>query len=231
MEGAEGFQARVQKGLTLSQFWLQGLQERLTVPLNVKEGRQQLVAMAQSYILMAQGLYQYLLVEAVAEAVGLPTWRLEKQMGIRTGFAQTKPNPFLTNPTPPAQQVMSLPKHLVCILLVRPTWAGAVAQFLMPALQQSQRRDDRMLLGVVEQLVQTYDAEQAVRWMNQAGFAEEYAFIQPRTLPTDDASLKLMLEETAVRLLDELEKASLVQKSHNLDALAALQALMKKNNF
>lgn len=226
-EGADGFKQRAKEALTLSQFWLQGLQNRLSVPIQSREGRQQLVALAQAYVQSAQGLYQYLLVEAVAEAVDLPTWRLEKQMGVKTGFSQFKSSkPVAVNSSPEVSQVMSLSKHLVCILLVRPGWAAALNQAIGAALEQSQRRDDRLLSGVLHQLMQSFEAVSAVRWMQQAGFAKEYEFIQTRRLPEDEEALKVMLQEAANRLLDELEKMSLTQQSLNRQALADLQAFL-----
>ncbi|WP_038125845.1 DNA primase [Thiomicrospira pelophila] len=226
-EGADGFKQRAQQALTLSQFWLQGLQNRLSVPIQSREGRQQLVALAQPYVQSAQGLYQYLLVEAVAEVVDLPTWRLEKQMGVKTGFSQFKSSKLgAVNSAPEVSQVMSLSKHLVCILLVRPGWAAALDQAIGSALAQSQRRDDRLLSGVLHQLMQSFEATSAVRWMQQAGFVKEYEFIQTRRLPEDEESLKVMLQEAANRLLDELEKMSLTQQSLSRQALADLQAFL-----
>lgn len=226
-EGAEGFLQRSEQALTLSQFWLQGLQNKLSVPITSREGRQQLVALAQPYVQTAQGLYQYLLVEAVAEAVDLPTWRLEKQMGVKTGFAQYKqPVKVRADANEPVSQIMSLSKHLVCILLVRPGWAAALNQAIGATLSQSQRRDDRLLLGVLHQLMHTFEASVAISWMQQAGFASEYEFIQARRLPQDEEALKKMLQEAANRLLDELEKMSLTQKSLNGQALAELQAFL-----
>jgi DNA primase len=223
-EGAQAFRRRVSEGQTLSQFWLLGLQNKLSVPIAYQEGRQQLVALAQSYIQQAQGLYQYLLVEAVAELVGLPAWRLEKQLGIRTGFAAFKPAvDKRPSPSSNVPQVMSLAKHLVCILLKRPDWASAAETFAGLPLSQSKRRDDRLLYGVMQVLLTTFEPAEAVSWMQQH-FAQEYAFIEARVLPDDDAALKVEFEQTAIRLLDELEALSLTQQGLNEQTLKALQA-------
>jgi DNA primase len=223
-EGAEGFEQRAKDALTLSQFWLQGLQNKLSVPITSREGRQQLVALAQPYIQGVQGLYQYLLVEAVADLVDLPTWRLEKQMGVRTGFAQFKPqaNKVATDDAP-IKQVMSLSKQLVRILLIRPTWASMLMELFSEPLKTSKRRDDRLLLGVLHQLVQTYEVQSAVQWMNQAGFAKEYDFIQARIMPEDEESLRKMMEEAAGRLYEELQRLEILQQPLNQDALLSVQ--------
>lgn len=223
-EGAQAFRRRVSEGQTLSQFWLLGLQNKLSVPIAYQEGRAQLVALAQSYIQQAHGLYQYLLVEALAELVGLPAWRLEKQLGVRSGFATFKPGTDKrANVASDVPQVMSLAKHLVCILLKRPDWASACEAFIGLPLSQSQRRDDRLLYGVMQVLLTTFDAAEAVGWMRQH-FAQEYAFIQARVLPDDEEALKVEFEQTAIRLLDELEALSLAQQGLNDHTLKALQA-------
>ncbi|MFA6698932.1 MAG: DNA primase [Thiomicrospira sp.] len=222
-EGAQAFRRRVSEGQTLSQFWLLGLQNKLSVPIAYQEGRAQLVALAQPYIQQAHGLYQYLLVEALAELVGLPAWRLEKQLGVRSGFATFKPGTDKrANVASDVPQVMSLAKHLVCILLKRPDWASACEAFIGLPLSQSQRRDDRLLYGVMQVLLTTFDAAEAVGWMRQH-FAQEYAFIQARVLPDDDEALKVEFEQTAIRLLDELEALSLAQQGLNDHTLKALQ--------
>jgi len=89
-EESEGFYKRIEEALPLSAFLLQGLQRKLAFPVHSIEGRQQLVALAQPYVQAAHGLYQFLLAEGLAELVELPTWRIEKQMDVRSGFAQVK---------------------------------------------------------------------------------------------------------------------------------------------
>lgn len=223
-EGAKGFNGRMEQSLTLSQFWLQGLQKQLSVPLSSQEGRQQLVALATPYVMQAQGLYQFLLVEAVAEAVALPAWRLERQMGVKSGFAQFKPLPSkVTDGAQPVRQVMSLSKHLVCILLVRPEWAGVLNQFLGDALAASQRRDDQLLWGVIQHIMTHFDVQKAENWLVQSGFEQELVFIKQRPMPGEDEALKVEFEQATNRLLDEFEALSLTQAGWTQQALAALQ--------
>jgi DNA primase len=230
-EGAEGFLERAKQALTLSVFWLQGLQNKLSNPITTREGRQQLVALAQPYVHSAQGLYQYMLVEAVAEAVDLPAWRLEKEMGVRSGFATFKPvekrgveHAGLVNP------VMTLAKHLACVLLKRPEWVGVMQRVVMPAIGDSQQRDDQLLLGLMTQIATHYDVGRAIEWLHNAGFQAEYALMQGRPLPEDDEGLKRYFQETANRLLDDMEKNNLIQQGLNHESLAALQEFVKKRN-
>ncbi|WP_044407356.1 DNA primase [Thiomicrospira microaerophila] len=230
-EGADGFLRRAEQALTLSVFWLQGLQNRLSNPITTREGRQQLVALAQPYVHSAQGLYQYLLVEAIAEAVDLPAWRLEKQMGVRTGFATFKPAaPLSVDRVSESSAVMTLSKHLACVLLKRPEWAGVMQRVILPSMEASSQRDDVLLIGLMSQLVAHYDVGQAIDWLLASGYQGEYALIQSRTLPDDDEGLKRYFQETASRLLDDMEKNHLIKQGLTHDALVALQEFVKKRN-
>lgn len=234
-EGAAGFQARMDAALTLSVFWLQGLQNQLSNPVASREGRQQLVALAQPYIQSAQGLYQYLLVEALAEAVNLPTWRLEKQMGVRTGFASFKSNAqAVATPSQAAvvvsEPVMTLPKHLACVLLKRPEWAEVMQRVVLPVIEQSGQRDERLLKGLMAELVAHYDLNRAIAWLVHHGYQAEYDLISSRILPDDDEGLKRYFQETANRLLDEAEKSRFSLRDLSREALVTLQDFMKKRN-
>lgn len=221
-EGAEGFLKRASEAMTLSQFLLSGVQDRVTVSMQLPEGQQQFVALLQPFLQLAQENYRRLLLEQVSQVVGFNVWLKDGRVQVGRRH-QAQLEKMLSAPAR-VSQVMSLAKHLVCILLVRPVWAGVLAQAVGDGLAQSTRRDDQLLRGVLNQLMQTYDAQSAINWMQHSGFAEEYAFIAARTLPQDDESLRQMFEETAARLLDELEKMSLTQQDWSRQALAELQA-------
>lgn len=212
-EGAQGFNQRTKNALTLSQFWLQGLQNRITDPITSYEGRQQMVALAQPYIMQTVGLYQYLLVEAVADLVNLPAWRLEKQLGVRSGFAQFKPQvgKAQNQPTKPITQVMSLSKQLVKILLTRPDWAPTFFELFAEDLTKTKDRDQQLLLAVLHQLSQGVQVTDLIAWILQAGFQAEYEFLQARELPMDEAVLQAMAEELAGKLFYELEAQQILQ--------------------
>ena len=221
-EGAEGFLKRASEAMTLSQFLLSGVQDRVTVSMQLPEGQQQFVALLQPFLQLAQENYRRLLLEQVSQVVGFNVWLKDGRVQVGRRH-QAQLEKMLSAPAR-VSQVMSLTKHLVCILLVRPVWAGVLSQAVGDGLTQSARRDDQLLRGVLSQLMQTYDAQSAINWMQHSGFAEEYAFIAARTLPQDDESLRQMFEETAARLLDELEKMSLTQRDWSRQALAELQA-------
>jgi len=221
-EGEEGFLKRASEAMTLSQFLLSGVQDRVTVSMQLPEGQQQFVALLQPFLQLAQENYRRLLLEQVSQVVGFNVWL--KDGRVQVGRRHQAQLEKLLSAPPRVSQVMSLTKHLVCILLVRPVWAGVLSQAVGDGLTQSTRRDDQLLRGVLNQLMQTYDAQSAIDWMQHSGFTEEYVFIAARTLPQDDESLRQMFEETAARLLDELEKMSLTRQDWSRQALAELQA-------
>ncbi|MBD3755458.1 MAG: DNA primase [Gammaproteobacteria bacterium] len=227
-EGLQNFQARVRGALTLSDFLFQGLQGRLSFPLSRIEGRQQLVSLAQAYIQQAQGLYQYLLVERLSELVGLPAWRLEKQMNVRSGFAGFKKTPSNASQKTDVKinRVVTLPLKLVRILLKRPYWAEFFPENFAQDLLKSQQRDYQVLGGVIAALSrQGFLHEAAVEWLHQKGFAAELQLIQQSELPDDDAFLKAEFDVAIVALAAALDEAKLGQAGWNLTEMIRLQDL------
>jgi DNA primase len=251
--GAAGFRALMDKALPLSDFWLQHLLNKLSVSTAYPEGRQQLVALAQPYIVRASGLYQYLLVELLAFQVNLPTWRLERQLGIKTGYAsgqvgqradfnnaggpsnlgQSNNGLFAAKSAKPIRkQSMSLAKYLVRILLIKPNWALELAPLLEPMLAMSLQQDAKILLALLRCHQLPFEQQQqALERFNQH-YATELDYIQSQPMPDADEELSAMFESTAIRLADELEKALLKRQVHQGETLGALQAFLaeRKNN-
>ncbi|WP_006460962.1 DNA primase [Thiomicrospira aerophila] len=251
--GAEGFRALVNQAMPLSDFWLQHLLNKLSVSTAYPEGRQQLVALAQPYILRATGLYQYLLIELLASQVNLPTWRLERQLGVRTGYAggqagqgvganNTAGQPSLGQPRSSVnsarnartirKQNMSLAKYLVRILLIKPSWAFDLAPLLEPMLAMSQHHDAKILLALLRcHQLPLEQQHSAFERFNQH-YAAEIDYIQSQPIPDSDEEVSAMFESTAIRLADELEKALLKSQVHQGETLSALQAFLaeRKNN-
>lgn len=246
-EGLQGFEARIRRALTLSDFLFEGLQGRLSFPLSRIEGRQQLVSQAQGYIQQARGLYQYLLVERLSELVGLPAWRLEKQMNVHSGFAGFKKSssnaPHGSLPNAPrnlqlnAQQkadikinrVVTLPLKLVRILLKRPTWAAFFPENFAQDLLKSAQRDYQVLGGVISNLSQRgFLREEALQWLQHKGFAAELRLIEQSELPDDDAFLRAEFDVAIVALAAEFEKARLGQGGWNLNEMLRLKDLVNE---
>lgn len=228
-EGMSGFQQRAARALPLSEFLMQGLQGKLSFPLNSIEGRQQLVSLAQPYVQSAQGLYQFLLAEGIAQLVNLPTWRLEKQMNVRSGFAQYK-EPQKTGAQTAAQsagltvKLMTLPLKLVRILFKRPLWSEFFTPELADDLLKRPERDYKVLGAVLKVLAaQQFLAEAAMAWMQQNGFTAELTLIQQSDIPNDEAFLMSEFEAAITALAVGLDELKIGQAGWNVDEMKKLQ--------
>jgi DNA primase len=226
-EGLAGFQQRIQNALPLSEFLLQGLQGRLSFPLHSIEGRQQLVSLAQPFIQLAQGLYQFLLVEALAGLVELPTWRLEKQLNVYSGFAGfKKETPSANKPSPALNKVVTLPLKLVRILFKRPQWAQFFPEKFADDLLKTSYRDYQVLGGVIKSLVEHgWQPQAAYHWLGQSGFESELELIEQSELPDNDAFLRAEFDVAIVALAVAMEQRKLGQSGWDLNEMIKLQSL------
>jgi DNA primase len=215
---------------------MQSLLTKITVSTAHPEGRQQLVTLAQPYIMRATALYQYLLLELLAAQVNLPVWRLERQMGLKTGYTPASQGGLAAKSRASHQRnhgassvgksSMSLAKYLVRILLIKPQWAGQLGLVLSDLLPETKNQDARMLWA----LIRCYQAEPSQQAQLLAEFTSYYAsqleYIESQLLPDTDAELSAMFENMAIRLADELEKALLKRQVHQGDALDHLQQFL-----
>ena len=229
--GAEQFQARVKAALPLSDFLMQGLQGRLSHPLHSIEGRQQLVAMAEPYVQAAHGLYQFLLAEGVAQQVDLPTWRVEKQMNVRSGFAQFKPN-SKSNRTAqteqPSSQVVTLPLKVLRVLIKRPAWAEVFAVEFTEDLVKSDQRDYVVLGGFIKQLQKHhYEVQQAMQALRDAGYQEALSLVENAEIPNEDAFLQAEFESCIIALAATLDEKKLGRSGWSAEEMLKLQNLIK----
>jgi DNA primase len=254
-EGVEGFQQRVASALSLSQFLLQGLQGRLKAPLSTIEGRQQLVALATPFVQKAQGLFQFLLAEGVAQLVNLPTWRVEKEMGVRSGFANAQSSqkqPFPGNksnftpraagrtgnfshfpgaaPAPPGgeMKVLSVPLKIVRILLKRPHWAQVFYGEFGQEVAKLGGKDAQILAQIIQGLQQNgYLAEEAVKWLKQIGQDQVLISLEQLPLPDEDAVLKAEFEVLMKNLAKQMAQKKISQQGWDRTSLLRLEELLK----
>ncbi|MDX1347729.1 MAG: DNA primase [Thiomicrorhabdus chilensis] len=226
-EGLQAFQTRIHNALSLSEFLLQGLQSRLNFPVHSIEGRQQLVSLAQPFIQLAKGLYQFLLVEGLAKLVELPTWRLEKQMNVYSGFAGAKRD------VKPAKQgvagvrkIVTLPLKLVRILLKRPVWSEFFPEKFAEDLLKTTQRDYQVLGGAIKSIMEhSFVADSALYWLTQNGFQAELELIQQSELPDDDAFLKAEFDVAIVALAVAIDEDRLGRSGWDLTEMIKLQSL------
>lgn len=226
-EGLHAFQTRVRNALSLSEFLLQGLQGRLSFPMHSIEGRQQLVSLAQPFIQLATGLYQFLLVEGLAKLVELPTWRLEKQMNVYSGFAGGKQDfKAVKQGAKGVRKVVTLPLKLVRILLKRPVWAEFFPEKFAEDLLKTTQRDYQVLGGAIKSIMEhAFVADAAFYWLTQNGFQAELELIQQSDLPDDDAFLKAEFDVAIVALAVAIDEDKLGRSGWDLTEMIKLQSL------
>lgn len=229
-EGVEGFQARVKSALSLSQFLIEGLQNQLKAPLSSAEGRQHLVALATPFVQKSHGLYQFLLAEAVAEQVQLPTWRVEKEMGVRSGFASVKKPKFDPRFSQNLQSshVITLPIKLIRLLLKRPNWV----KVFYPGFAQDVANlggEDHALLANVIHLLTKHEGEvdSVVQWLQRSQSAETVQVIQWSELPDEDVFLQGEFDALMKRLAKKMAAQQVKQAGWDKLALQNLQQLLE----
>lgn len=226
-EGLQAFQTRIRNALSLSEFLLQGLQSRLSFPVHSIEGRQQLVSLAQPFIQLAKGLYQFLLVEGLANLVKLPTWRLEKQMNVYSGFAGAKRDVKSSKQgVAGVRKIVTLPLKLVRILLKRPIWAEFFPEKFAEDLLKTTQRDYQVLGGAIKSIMEhSFVADAALYWLTQNGFQAELELIQQSELPDDDAFLKAEFDVAIVALAVAIDEDKLGRSGWDLTEMIKLQSL------
>ncbi len=231
-EGLKGFQSRVQQALSLSEFLLQGLQGKLSYPVNSIEGRQQLVAMAQPYVQAAHGLYQFLLAEGVASLVDLPTWRVEKQMNVRSGFAKQEkfqPNQKKAAPQATVKQMLTMQLKVLRVLIKRPQWAEVFNADLITDLINSSEPDNQLLGAYVRELQQrSYRVEESLQVMRDAGFQDYLGLIEDSIIPDEDGFLQTEFEAGIMVIAARMDESKLGQRGWSSEEIIRLQTLINK---
>lgn len=231
-DGLEGFNQRAANALSLSEFLMQGLQGRLSFPVNSIEGRQQLVSMAEPYVQSAHDLYQFLLAEGISNIVGLPTWRVEKQMNVKSGFAgfkneNTRPGKN-KNGSQSVSKMVTLPLKMLRLLVKRPTWAEIFAKEFVQDLVKSGERDYVALGGYIKTL-QANDYNSAIAWdkVSSAGYEAELTLVNSSDIPDDETFIQTEFEIYIVALATYLDERRLGQSGWSSEEMLKLQALVK----
>jgi len=231
-DGLEGFNNRISKALSLSEFLMQGLQGKLSFPVNSIEGRQQLVSMAEPFVQSAHGLYQFLLAEGIANLVDLPTWRVEKQMNVKSGFAG-----FKNDNTRPGKNkigesnlsnIVTLPLKMIRLLVKRPAWAEIFAKEFVQDLVKSGERDYVALGGYIKILqANQFNVEIAWKKVANAGYENELNKVSSSEIPDDEKFLQTEFEVYIIALASYLDEKKLGQSGWSADEMLKLQTLVK----
>lgn len=229
-EGVEGFKKRIINARSLSQFLLEGLAAKVTATKNSPEARHQLVVLAAPYIQKAQGLYQFLLAEAFAQKLGLPTWRLEKEMGVRSGFASNQFNKGGNAKVLASAIPVKTPSFkLMAIIIKRPLWAKAFEADMLIGLVDNPKQEYQLLAQVIILLQQhDYLVDAVAHWMLTSGWQTAWQDLQQVDLLDDDVFLRGEFDFLFLKLATELKESQLLGSGLNRDALNDLQMLLKE---
>jgi len=231
-DGMDGFNNRASSALSLSEFLMQGLQGKLSFPVNSIEGRQQFVSLAEPYVQSAHGLYQFLLAEGIANLVDLPTWRVEKQMNVKSGFAQfkkdsTRPG-HSNNQEEVTTKVVTIPLKMLRLLFKRPVWSEVFAKEFVQDLVKSKQRDYVVLGGFIKTLqANNFDTQIATDVVVNAGYQAELDLVQQSDIPDDEAFIQAEFEVCIMAIAASLDEQKLGQSGWNADEMLRLQTLVK----
>lgn len=231
-DGMDGFRKRVAKALSLSEFLMQGLQGRLSFPVNSIEGRQQFVSLAEPYVQSAHGLYQFLLAEGVANLVDLPTWRVEKQMNVKSGFAQFKKDNVRPgkgqNTEVMVSKVVTMPLKMVRLLLKRPQWSAIFAKEFIQDLVKSKQRDYVTLGGFIKTLqANDFNPQVATQVVLDAGYQPEMELVKQSEIPDDETFIQAEFDVCVIALATALDERNLGKSGWSADEMLKLQALVQ----
>lgn len=230
-EGTDGFQKRLDQALPLSDFLINGLQGKLSYPVNSIEGRQQIVALAEPYVQSAHGLYQFLLAEGIAQLVELPTWRIEKQMNVRSGFAGFKKEQQKTkknNEESTAKHVVTMPIKVLRVLMKRPHWAEIFNAQLVGDLIHSEASDYRALGASIQWLQQAdYLLDSTKQGLRDAGYSYILDLIEQSEIPDDDGFLQAEFEAGIIAIAAALDEQKLAASGWGNEEMRQLLNLIK----
>lgn len=229
-EGVDGFKKRIANSMALSQFLLEGLSGKVTAAKGTPEARHQLVVLAAPYIQKAQGLYQFLLAEAFAQKLGLPTWRLEKEMGVRSGFASNQFNKTAElKSLAAAIPVKTIPFKLMAILVKRPHWASTFSEKALVQLVANPKQEYQLLAQVIILLQQQDLLIDAVsEWMNSSGWHQVWQDLQQVELIDDDVFLRGEFDFLFLKLGAEQIEAQILDSNLDSQALKDLQKFLQE---
>ncbi|WP_319380922.1 DNA primase [Thiomicrorhabdus sp.] len=232
-EGVDAMRQRISTALPLSGFLMEGLQGRLTFPVHSIEGRQQLVTFAESYIRLAQGLYQFLLLEGLSELVDLPVWRLERQMGLKSGFApqQKKSVKGAGSADTATRNVVGVPVKILRVLTKRPHWTEMFSEAMIADLYRSSDADERLLGQSVAFLKQNrFDLGALKDWLLAEGRSEAWQKVEENLLQDDEQFLLAEFESLMTALARELNYSHLGENGWDSEALNKLQRSLQKRS-
>jgi DNA primase len=201
-EGVDGFNLRVEKGMTISQFLFAGLQEKISLPISSIEGQQQLISLSKPYIINARGAMPDLLTKVLADIVELPVWRLAQILEIRV--ASTKKVAEKSS-KPVVIKAKSIVLQLLGILFIRPQFSSVFEEELLVSLEKSDDSTFRFLAQTIRVLNSNGGLiDNLISWLNEPNKQKVLTQIQQIPLKDDDAFLGSQFESILMQIVGSL---------------------------
>ncbi len=201
-EGVDGFNLRVKKGMTISQFLFAGLQEKISLPISSIEGQQQLISLSKPYIINARGAMPDLLTKVLADIVELPVWRLAQILEIRV--ASTKKVAEKSS-KPVVIKAKSIVLQLLGILFIRPQFSAVFEEELLVSLEKSADSTYRFLAQTIRVLNSNGGLiDNLISWLNEPNKQKVLTQIQQIPLKDDDAFLGSQFESILMQIVGSL---------------------------
>jgi DNA primase len=197
-EGAEAFAKRLADAMPLSDFMLQALAAKTN--LDSVDGRARLGELARPLLeRIPAGIYKELLVDSLADAVGLPSERLAALLQDRKPPAPRRPA-RASAPSPPRS---SLLRRAITLLLHHPAAAAALTRD--EELHSLDIRGIPVFLELLEDCrnapIKT-TASVLERWRGRSEMEALSRLAAQESLVTDDAAA-LELQDTVARMLED----------------------------
>ncbi len=216
-QGVEGFQQQLDRAPPLVDFVVEQIASQLPVPLSEQEGRRLFLAQIKPWLQQAKGWYQSALAEQAAGALGIPAWRLGKELGIYLPYARSE---GVKKPRWQAPPVVGLAHRIARHLLAEPhkvrDWFRADDVAL---LREAPVEGASMLAWLIETLLQTPDTGAVQALLQEHGHDALLATLQRLELPPPgenrDAEFQVLLQ----RLIEAIELAT----TDDISAIAALK--------
>lgn len=227
-EGKAGFEARMAQALSLSDFLFKGLIGQLSFPVSTLEGQQQLIGLLKPYVMQTTGAMPDLLVNALADLVPIPAWRLGQILGVRVASTKKVQDSRYATQPPTLSKVTSGVLKLMRILRLRPYWVMAIPELVVTELAASANKEYQFLakfIAVLQQNNCLIDSVQA--WMMQMGYQTIWQQLMAGELMDSDEFLNSEFDFWLMNLATNLKEQQLKQTNLDTAGLEQLQALLK----
>jgi DNA primase len=205
-EGSEGFEARLDSALPLSEYLVSQLLDQADV--SHADGKAHFIALTRPLIdRIALGVYRELLLERVASAIGLPAARVEQWMRSPEGQGKTPArdeHPRSSYSAPRLTGRGNLVTQSISLLLHFPAAANAVTDVQRQELAELTQPGVDVLHELLEQQRVTpaaTTAQMLERWRDRAEYRRFCELAANDPLVPDRAAAGAELKEAVVRLL------------------------------